>query len=473
MPIFTVSLIANTTISAQTEIEAASAAAAIAQATQMHSKGQIVWTIGGLPIPSFTGAVTSVWTNPGSIAVAGPKKVPVVLDVQPVSIAFGSTVTAIATIAQGAAGLVTFYNGVVLLGTATPNPFGVATLSGITLPIGIQPVTAQFAGDLYFSPGTSNTVNVTVTGVATATTIAATPNPQTFGSNVHITANVTSGAGVPTGLVKFYSGATQIGSAALSSGTCSIDTISLPVGMNSLIAVYQGGGSYSGSTSTPFSETIMPVVTNTTVIAAPNPQDFGSNVHITANVSPVAATGLVEFYNGVTNIGSASLFTGTCSIDTTSLPGGVNSLTAAYQGNGSYSGSTSTPFSETITPAATTTGLLLNGSIGPVTVNDGNPVNLVSTTRFAVGAGPSPGDTVTFWAQSVDIDDPVPLFVLGTSSLTGIGGGSYRASTSGTAASPPLDNANGLGWQFYAVYNGDTNYAASTSNTVDATFHAS
>jgi hypothetical protein len=258
MPTFTVSLIASIPVSAQVVVEADNEQDAINQAAQLHSQARLGWLYNGLPIPAFNGPVASIWSSPGTVPGPGPKTSKTVLQVTPTQVVFGSTVVATATVQSGATGLVTFYSGETMIGAATPDAFGVATLDSINLPVGTQPIVAQFAGDLYLAASTSNTVNVLVTPPATATTVIGSPNPQTFGLNITITANVTSSAATPTGLVIFYDGGTQIGSAVLNNGTASVILNSLSAGQHSLTATYQGNSSFSPSTSRPFTQNILP-----------------------------------------------------------------------------------------------------------------------------------------------------------------------------------------------------------------------
>lgn len=256
MAIFTISLLANIPISAQVEIEADNAADAVKIANQMQARSQLNWTYNGRPIPSYNGPVSNSWASTGVIIPPGPKKSTTVLAVSPTHLVFGTTITATATIAPGATGIVSFYDGLILLGTATPNKFGVATLTGLTIPIGTQEIIAQFAGDLYFGPSTSNMVQVIVTAPPTTTVLVATPNPQTSGLPVIMMATVSSSMSTPTGLVIFYDGPTQISAAVLSGGTCSISDSSLSVGTHILTAAYQGDADFLPSTSLPVSEVI-------------------------------------------------------------------------------------------------------------------------------------------------------------------------------------------------------------------------
>jgi Bacterial Ig-like domain (group 3) len=256
MPIFTVSLLSNVTVSALVQVTADNQADAVIAAEKLHNQGALTWTFNGAPIPVFSGPLTSIWASPGVTPPQGPKLVPVTLGVTPTVLVFGAEITINATIAPGATGLVTFFSGEILIGTATPNLFGVATLT-ITPPIGVQTVTSSFAGDIYFAPNTSNSVQITVKAPPTTTAIRATPNPQTVGSAVIITATV-SGTGSPDGLVIFSDGVAQIGANVLVGGTCSISIETLAIGSHSLTAMYQGSNFFAPSTSPAVTEVINP-----------------------------------------------------------------------------------------------------------------------------------------------------------------------------------------------------------------------
>jgi hypothetical protein len=79
-----------------------------------------------------------------------------------------------------------------------------------------------------------------------------------------------------------------------------------------------------------------------------NPVRYGQNVILTAAVSPSSATGLVEFLDGTTFLGTATLSGGQAQLNTPLLASGIRSLRARYAGNGTYVPSTSPAFSETV-----------------------------------------------------------------------------------------------------------------------------
>lgn len=100
------------------------------------------------------------------------------------AINFTATVTPTSTPAsnyeQNPTGTVTFYNGTTVIGTGTlvtalANS-STATFTSATLPAGSDIITAVYAGDSYFAPGTSNSVTVTVQDF----TIAPVTSPATL-----------------------------------------------------------------------------------------------------------------------------------------------------------------------------------------------------------------------------------------------------------------------------------------------------
>jgi hypothetical protein len=88
-----------------------------------------------------------------------------------------------------------------------------------------------------------------------------------------------------------------------------------------------------------------------------SPVDFGTTVTLTATVTGSAATptGVVEFFReGTVSLGTATLnASGIATLQTSTLPAGVHSITAAYAGNATYSGSTSPAISYTVNESNT------------------------------------------------------------------------------------------------------------------------
>jgi hypothetical protein len=137
------------------------------------------------------------------------------------------------------------------------------------------------------------------------------------------------------------------------------------------------------------------IPTTTTLSSSANPASFGQNVVFTATVSSAlgAPAGSVNFYDGTTLLGTATLSGGTAVFGISSLAVGTYSITANYTGNSvtSFQASTSAVLSEFV-GYATKTVLSTSGS--PSLVNQ--PVTFTATVSSTYGTIPN-GDTVTFY----------------------------------------------------------------------------
>jgi N-acetylneuraminic acid mutarotase len=104
---------------------------------------------------------------------------------------------------------------------------------------------------VYQPPIPSNTTTTTLTPVPT-------PNPSYYGESVTLTVSVTSSGGTPPNgeSISFLNGTTTLGTAQLSSGTAVLSTTALPVGTDSIKAVYGGDSNFAGSTSTAVSQVV-------------------------------------------------------------------------------------------------------------------------------------------------------------------------------------------------------------------------
>jgi len=80
-----------------------------------------------------------------------------------------------------------------------------------------------------------------------------------------------------------------------------------------------------------------------------NPAKTGVPVTFTATVSPSAATGTVQFFDGSTLLGTVALSSGQASLTTSSLTAGKHSITAVYGGNANFASSTSAVLTQNVT----------------------------------------------------------------------------------------------------------------------------
>jgi len=122
-------------------------------------------------------------------------------------------------------------------------------------------------------------------------TVAASPNPSTYGDNVTFTATVAPNGVLsnPTGSVTFTDGSTTLGSASLSGSapfTATFTTSLLSAGSHSITATFGGDSIFDVSPSTPISVTVNPAPLTVTadnasrLYGAPNPPFTGSIVGI-------------------------------------------------------------------------------------------------------------------------------------------------------------------------------------------------
>jgi hypothetical protein len=291
--------------------------------------------------------------------------------------------------------------------------------------------------------------------VATTTALTLAPASVSFGSSgpVVMTATVSpaSGAGTPTGTVAFFNGASQVGTAPLSGGvaTFNYNPGGLAVGTYSMTAAYSGDTNFSGSTSPPQTLTVTKCTTTTVLTLAPASVTFGSSgpVVMTASVTPASGTGTptgtVAFFNGANQVGTAPLSGGvaTFNYNPGSLAVGSYSMTAAYGGDTSFSGSTSPPQTLTVTMCATTTALAL--APASVTFGSSGPVVMTATVSPASGSG-TPTGTVAFFNGANQV---------GTGSLSG-GVAIFNYNPGSLAVGP---------YSMTAAYSGDTNFSGSTA----------
>jgi hypothetical protein len=186
-----------------------------------------------------------------------------------------------------------------------------------------------------------------------------------------------------------------------------------------------------------------PTATTTSLNASQTASVFGEPASFTATISSVGGSvpngETVYFLNGTSQLGSSVLNGGTASFTTTELPVGTDSVTASYDGDADFAGSTSTSVGQTVGKATSSTTL----------TSSPNPsVNTQSVTLTANISGQFSGTAtgmVTFSNGGTS---------LGTAPLSG------NSAVLATSALPPGSDS------VTATYNGDSNFGVSSSNAV-------
>lgn len=201
-----------------------------------------------------------------------------------------------------------------------------------------KPATTSYdSADIQVTGNTWSVVYTQNNTTSTTTTLGTSPaSPQVSGTSVTLTATVTPSTA--PGTVQFEYGTTDIGSpVSVSGGTASISTTSLPVGTDSLSAVFSPAAlsGYGGSTGTATYTITPPPATGTTTALTVNPNSAPaySAVTLTAAVTNssthaalLSTDGSVSFYDNGTNatnvISTSSILLGNEALGT----GGVASL---------------------------------------------------------------------------------------------------------------------------------------------------
>ncbi len=308
-------------------------------------------------------------------------------------------------------GLVTFRDGLTLLGTANVSD-GIATFTTASLAAGTHTFMVYYGGD----GDTTTTMAVArlqVNAAATTVDLSSSPTTSLAGQSITLTAQVgvvAPGVAVPSGTVAFYRGSTLVGTGTVSSGVASVTTQKLTAGTYHFTAVYRGDSHCQASSST-WTVTVNTVGHGTTTVtlnSSADPSTVGSPVTFTATVAAVSPagtpTGTVTFYNGTSLLGSAGLSAGTATLPGVNLASGTYSITANYSGDVNYAANTSAVWTQTVQVGTTTT--LTFSAVAPVY---GQPVTITARVSPTSYSPVTPTGTITFMEGST---------VLGTATLT-------------------------------------------------------
>jgi hypothetical protein len=339
----------------------------------------------------------------------------------------GRPVTLTATVtATGATpgGTVTFRNGTTVLGTA-PVSGGRAALTTSALAAGSHRLTATYGGAVGFHGSTSATATVTVAAAprtATQTTVATSASATTAGQSVALTATVrpAAGGGTPAGTVTFKNGTATLGTVALSGGRATFTTAGLAAGSHRLTAVYNGAGTFAGSTSAAATVSVAApatrVNTTTALAVSTGAAFYGQPVTATATVRPAAGgttpTGTVTFRSGSVILGTVAVTNGSAALTLSALRAANHSLTATYNGDGRANASTSAARAVTVNRART----VVDFELPALTSRAGSTLTLRAKVT-ALGSSAVPAGEVVFKADALVLGT-VALDRTGTATLT-------------------------------------------------------
>lgn len=268
------------------------------------------------------------------------------LALSPATLITGQPATITATVSPSAAtGTVQFLDGATLIGTATLSG-GAASLSTTALAAGLHTITASYSGDTLNLPASTST-GAAVKNAASATLVLL-PSSPVAGQSATITATIAPSTA--TGTVQFLDNGSVIGTATLTAGAASLTTNALPAGTRTLTALYSGDAlNLPASGSLGFT---VRAVTATALTLASAQQPAFAAVTFTAQLSPAAATGTVQFLDGAALLGTVSVSGGAAVLTVSSLAVGTHPVQALYSGSAAYAASASAVANQTIVKAA-------------------------------------------------------------------------------------------------------------------------
>ena len=369
--------------------------------------------------------------SPSSLVVKAPATT--VLTAAPAAPAYGQAVQLTASVPAAATGSVQFLDGANELGTALVNS-GTAVLSVPSLPAGSHSISAVYSGDATYAGSTSSVVALTIAKAGAAISVSSSQNPAPSGQSITFTIALTPAN--TTGSVQLLDGATVL--ATLSAGATTA-SVTLGAGLHSVTAVYSGDANFNGATSAAVSQVV--TTTTTTTVSADLPTStYGQTVRLTAAVAPSPTGGTVQFLDGGTALGTATVQSGAASLSVSTLSVGTHSITAVYSGDGAaYLGSTSAGFTETVGKASTTATVAASP----------NPATAGQTVTLTAAVSPASATGSIEFLDGANVLGTVPV--------------SNGAASLSTSALAPGSHS------ITVVYSGDTNNSASTSAAVTET----
>jgi len=250
------------------------------------------------------------------------------------------------------AGKVTFMDGSLVVGSATLNGSGVASVTASTkgVPAGLYYVTAVYNGSNLYAAQTSPAISVRVLASKYPSSTGLTVSPTTVKTGAPVTLSAVVSDGdllAPTGSVTFYSGTQVLGSTAVNvadTASLTLPTTGVPLGTYPVTAVYSGNEALTGSTSNSVTVTVTSSYTPTVALSvSPNPVTPPEQITLACTVTGVsgqaAPTGTVYFYLGSTYLGADSLNgSGVASFATSTAgdPAGTYAVSATYLGDSNY-----------------------------------------------------------------------------------------------------------------------------------------
>jgi sugar lactone lactonase YvrE len=295
----------------------------------------------------------------------------------------------------------------------------------------------------------SSPIAVDLTGTVlsidpSSTTVTSSLNPAAVNSGVTFTAHISSPNQV-TGTVQFFDGTNAIGSpqpVASASDTATLLYAFGAIGSHSITAVYSGDNLNAASIPNTALTQVIQQATTLNVIPSANPVLQFASITFTANLSgwTIAPTGSITFTDGTTPLGSATInSSGVASFPVPPLAVGNHTIAAVFAGDANDFGSQYS-FTETVNLALSSTTLTSSNAVAQFST----PITFTATVTGVPASTPT-GNVVFKDGAAVLNTVPVNTFGVATYVNSTLPAGTHTIT---------------------AVYQGNSDYAASTSTQI-------
>src|SRR5580658_6312950 len=406
-------------------------------------------------------------------------------------------------------------DGVDLGGPVTPLPFdepppvtGSSALSPAvsTLSPGTPTITATFAGDSTYAPGTAPGITQTVNaaagpGTVTPTlTLSSSANPSAAGQSVTFLLTLAGPAGqtvAPSGPVQFAVDGVDLGGPVTplpfdepppvtGSSALSPAVSTLSPGTHTITATFAGDSTYAPGTAPGITQTVSAaagpgtVTPTLTLSSSANPSAAGQSVTFLLTLAgpagqTVAPSGPVQFAVDGVDLGGPVTplpfdepppVTGSSALSpaVSTLSPGTHTITATFAGDSTYAPGTAPGITQTVSAAAgpgtVTPTLTLSSSANPSAA--GQSVTFLLTLAGPAGQTVAPSGPVQFAVDGVDLGGPVtPLPFDEPPPVTG-----------SSALSPAVSTLSPGTHTITATFAGDSTYAPGTAPGITQTVNA-
>ncbi len=324
-------------------------------AVALGTDGTAACTTGGLllgshsVIATYSGdAQNAASTSPSYTQIVRQKIVLSLLSSAPTSVATKAvTFTLSASAAKGIpTGSVTFLDGAAVIGTASLDAYGSASMAVTTLALGTHGIVAEYAGDGSNAAATSATLKQVIRQGYTSTSAASDNSSTLVGSTVILRASVTSLDGLtPAGTVSFRSGNLTLGTASLQAdGTAVLALANLLAGNYNVIATYNGDTNDATSNSAGLTQSVDRLSTTASLTTSAVSLNAGASLRLVTQVKIAsgltafgAISGTVTFTDNGLVLGSATVSSdGSAPFNAINLTVGTHTLVATYGGDLNY-----------------------------------------------------------------------------------------------------------------------------------------